>query len=364
MPNKTCLHDMHQKLGARIVDFHGWLLPVQYEGILAEHNHTRSQVSLFDTCHMGQLLITGPDAADRLGEVLVQDCAAMEVGQCKYGFLLNEQGGILDDTIVARLGEEEFFLVVNAGPAEQDHRWVRTHLPESIDVQPLTSFGKLDVQGPRSAEVLAPHTDADLNELGYFRARRAKVGGVECIFSRTGYTGELGYEIFYPAAELGGLFQTLLGQEGVKPAGLGARDSLRLEMGYPLYGEDIDQNTNPLEAELGFFVTRTHDFIGAEALERARDAGVSRRLVAFQADTRRRANHGNTILCDGRVAGEVTSGAFSPSLQTSIGIGYVSADVSAAGRSIVIDTGRAKMEATLVEKPLYTSGTCRKKVKL
>ncbi|MFP4140417.1 MAG: glycine cleavage system aminomethyltransferase GcvT [Planctomycetota bacterium] len=359
MPQKTCLHALHERLGGKLVDFHGWSLPVQYAGILAEHRHTRSAVSLFDTCHMGQFVLRGEHVGETLDRILVQPTAAMKVGRCKYGFLLNEAGGILDDTIIMRLGDEEFFLVVNAGPRESDFAWLREKLPGAIELVEQSAWGKLDIQGPLAAEVLTPHTEADLTELKYFGVTRTGILGRECILSRTGYTGELGYEIFYPTDGMVELFEALLAHEHVKPAGLGARDSLRLEMCYPLYGQDITQQTTPIEADMAFFCPMGDEFVGASALRAQRDEGIARRLVAFCADTRRRANTGDTILRDGDPVGEVTSGAFSPMLETSIGLGYVQADCSAVGSTIVIDTGRAQLEATIAEKPLYTKGTCR-----
>jgi aminomethyltransferase len=362
MPQKTCLHPLHERLGGKLVDFHGWSLPVQYEGILAEHRHTRSAASLFDTCHMGQFLIRGEHAAETLDRILVQPTASMKVGRCKYGFLLNEAGGIVDDTIIMRLGDEEFFLVVNAGPREGDFAWLREKLPDAIDLIEQDGWGKLDLQGPLAGDVLAPHTDADLAQLKYFGVTRTTVLGTECILSRTGYTGELGYEIFFPAEGMAELFETLNAHESVRPAGLGARDSLRLEMCYPLYGQDINERTTPLEADMAFFCPLGDEFVGAGALRAQRDEGVGRRLIAFRTDTRRRANTGDTILCNGRDVGEVTSGVFSPSLEVSIGLGYVPADVSATGTDIEIDTGRAKIPAVIADKPLYTEGSCRKKL--
>jgi aminomethyltransferase len=261
-----------------------------------------------------------------------------------------------------RLGEEEFFLVVNAGPRESDFAWLREKLPDAIDLVEQDQWGKLDLQGPLAGEVLAPHTDADLTQLKYFGVTRTRVAGRDCILSRTGYTGELGYEIFYPADGMVELFETLHAHESVQPAGLGARDSLRLEMCYPLYGQDITEQTTPLEADMGFFCPLDDEFVGASALRTQRDEGVGRRLIAFRTDTRRRANTSDTILCNGRPVGEVTSGVFSPSLEVSIGLGYVQADVSASGTDIEIDTGRAKIAAVIADKPLYTEGTCRKKL--
>ncbi len=346
-----------------MVDFHGWILPVQYESILAEHQHTRQAISLFDTCHMGQFLIHGPEVAAKLSEVLVQDTVALKVGRCRYGFLLNERGGILDDTIVMRLGEEEFFLVVNAGPREDDLAWIRKHLPEDVIVEQLTAWGKLDVQGPESFDLLSKHVEIDLAGLGYFGVSRTSVLGGECILSRTGYTGELGYEIFLPGGQIGEVFDALMADDRVKPAGLGARDSLRLEMCYPLYGSELSEQVTPLEADLAFFLPDKGGYIGAEALQRQRsEGGPKRRLAAFRCEGRRRAQPGQPILADQRTIGSVTSAAFSPSLGAAIGMGYVDSEYADPGQWITLETPRAKIRAEVGEKPLYNQGTCRAKL--
>jgi aminomethyltransferase len=362
LARQTVLHANHQALGARIVDFHGWLLPVQYEGVLAEHTHCRHHACLFDTCHMGQLLITGPAAAEALGRVISQDVPGLKIGQCKYGFVLNESGGILDDCIVCRLDADELFLVVNAATQDDDLAWLRDHLPGDVAVEHLTAWGKIDLQGPESFEVLAGHVEGELRELGYFRGRRDRVIGAQCILSRTGYTGELGYEIFLPAERASELFDTLLGDERVKPAGLGARDSLRLEMCYPLSGSDIGPWVDPISADCGFFLPADGEYVGSRALEKIARVGPERKLVAFRSDTRRRANPDEVIALGDQSIGEVTSGAFSPSLGVSIGMGYVRADLAATGTELTVRTRRAELAVTVADKPLYRDGTCRRKL--
>lgn len=417
MPQSTVLHDHHVRLGARIVDFHGWLLPVQYAGVLAEHKACREAAAIFDTGHMGQFHFAGPAAAEALGHVLTQDAAGLEVGRCQYGFLLNAQGGIIDDTILMRLGEEEFLLVVNAGTMPNDWQWITSHLPAgavadeqdtpiivptgggefAVVVRAHTADGasearaagvppasvressarqipdcgilarnlsscwsKLDLQGPRSVEVLAPMVDFDLKTLRYFRGTKGACAGRPCIISRTGYTGELGYEIFAPRDSIVAIFEALIANPIVKPAGLGARDSLRLEMCYPLYGEDINDQTDPLEADLGHFVNLGRDFVGKEPLAQEAQAGPPRKLVAFRSAGRKRAAHGNAILAGGKEVGQVTSGGFAPSLNVSIGMGYVAADCAAAGTGLTIQTDRGELEVEICDKPLYKGGTCRK----
>ena len=363
MARRTVLHDRHVRLGARIVDFHGWELPVQYEGVLAEHKHCRSAASVFDTSHMGQFLVGGAEVARELARVCTQDAKALAVGRCRYGFLLREDGGILDDTILMRLDEGEFLLVVNAGTADADLEWLIGCLPGSVAVSDLSNQGwsKIDLQGPKSLEALAPLAEADLGAMPYFSALRTRCGERECIVSRTGYTGELGYEIMAPDEDLEAIFDALLEHPDVRPAGLGARDSLRLEMGYPLYGQDLTPECNPLEAGLEAFVGLKRTFIGAPRLRVLDEMGLSRRLVAFEAATRRRANPGNVVFWGEKEVGVVTSGGFSPSLEKSIGLAYVLPELAEPGRELIADTGRAQLHLTVREKPLYKNGTCRAK---
>jgi len=361
VPKRTVLFDRHERLGGRIVDFHGWLLPVQYEGILAEHAHCRQSVVVFDTCHMGQIAIRGSDAAGELSRLLTQDAAALPVGRARYGLLLNERGGILDDTILLRLADDEFLLVVNAGPRDSDFDWLAWHMSRSVTLEDRSqSWGKLDVQGPGSFAALRPLVDAHLEKLAYFHVVRAQCCGRQAIVSRTGYTGELGYEIFLPMEDVPAVFDELLSREAVRPAGLGARDSLRLEMCYPLYGQDIDEETTPLEADLGRFVDLRREFMGAAALRAVAAVGVRRRLVAFRAETRRRAESGMEIAApDGRIVGAVTSAAFAPSLGVSIAMGYVEAACAHSGAAMSIRHARGELPVVQADKPLYKQGACR-----
>jgi len=344
-----------------MVEFGGWVLPVQYEGVLSEHRHCRAAAVVFDTSHMGQFVFRGPDAASQLGRVCTQDAENLAVGRCRYGFLLNEDAGVIDDTILMRLGSEELLLVVNAGTAEGDYAWICGHLAGDTGVENRTAagWGKVDLQGPAAADVLGPLVDTDLGALGFFGVAATDCCGRRCILSRTGYTGELGYEIMAPGEQMPAILEGLLAHEAVRPAGLGARDSLRLEMCYPLYGHELSVEHNPIEAGLGTFAKPTRDFIGAARLRAVAETGPPRVLVAFQAGSRRRANPGNVVLAEGRGVGCVTSGAFSPSLEVSIGMAYVEPAFAEPGRELIVDTGRTHLPVTVGEKPLYTEGTCR-----
>jgi aminomethyltransferase len=366
MPQRTPLYDRHERLGGRIVDFAGWLLPVQYESILGEHEHCRAAAVVFDTTHMGQFFFTGPAAGERLGKLCTQDPAALKIGRCKYGFLLNEAGGVIDDTILMRLGGEKYLLVVNAGTLEGDLAWIQSHIAGAAGIELVNrsagGWGKLDLQGPRSAEVLAPMVDIDLHKLGYFGVTEATCRGRRLVVSRTGYTGELGYEIMAPADDLACMFDRLMESPVVRPAGLGARDSLRLEMCYPLYGHELSTSRTPVEADLAGFVKLDRDFIGAETLREQAAVGTKQKLVAFRSDSRRRANPADPIICGGRTVGAATSAAFSPSLKVSVGMGYVDSEFCRPGQELVVSTGKVELPVAVREKPLYAGGTCRASV--
>lgn len=363
MPQKTVLFDQHVKLGGRMVDFHDWLLPVQYEGILAEHHHCRTHASLFDTSHMGQFYISGPAAAAELSLIGTQNAHAMPTGRCQYGFLLDENAGILDDTILMRLAPDDFLLVVNAAPAAGDFDWIRAHLSDRTRMTDRAPDGarwcKLDLQGPESFAVLAPLAGKPLASLQYFHAAWATLCGHPCLISRSGYTGELGYEIFADSQAIDAIFQALLANPAVKLAGLGARDLLRLEMCYPLYGQDISLQTNPIEADLGHFIRFDRPFIGSAPLQNIATQGPGQKLVAFHSDSRRKATTGQVVTHQGRPVGIVTSAGFSPSLEVSIGLAFVESALAQTGTNLAIATDRGDLPIAIADKPLYKHGTCR-----
>ena len=363
---KTALYDQHERLGARIVDFGGFLLPVQYTSVLEEHRHCRTAASVFDCSHMGQYLIQGESAAEALAAVCTQDAVKLRPGRCKYGFLLDDDGGVIDDTILMRLADNEFLLVVNAGGRDSDYEWIESRLPSQLPVE-LThlsqqGYAKIDVQGPQSLEVLSPLCETDPSALKYFAIHRNKIAGHDCFLSRTGYTGELGYEIMGPGDAVSAIFDAVLDNSITQPAGLGARDSLRLEMGYPLYGHELSRQIGPIHAGLEFFLDTSRDFIGVEVLRNLEAAPPAQSIVFFKSATRRRAQEGNGVLCDGNPVGTVTSGAFSPSLEVSIGAALIDSGCTAVGTKLQIDTGRAKFDVEVADRPLYQDGTARKKI--
>lgn len=359
-PRITPLYEKHVQTGGRMVDFAGWLLPIQYESMLAEHRHCRAAISLFDTSHMGQFRITGPTAAAELTRALTQNAENLPVGRGRYGFLLNEAGFVIDDTVLFRLANDDFLLVVNAGPASGDASVLQHRLTDAtLTIQ--SGWGKLDVQGPTSQAALTPLTSADLTALPYFGCWRTSINEIECILARSGYTGERGYEVFMPTEALPDLWDALCKNPEVKPAGLGARDSLRLEMGYPLYGHELSLEIHPIEAGLANFLDPFGYYVGAEAIREAELTCPTQTLVALQSDQRRPFRTGDEIVSDGLQVGEVSSGAFSPSLETAIGMGFVPPNLSEINTELIVKTTRAEIPVKVVEKPIYKNGTCRKK---
>jgi aminomethyltransferase len=358
---ETPLAGRHRDRKALMAPFGGWNMPIQYEeGILAEHRWCREKTALFDICHMGEFLYRGDFAAGGLEDVFTFSVASIPEGRSRYGFLLNEQGGVVDDLIVFRLGRDEAMIVVNAATAANDFSVIRGRLKPGADFTDISdATGKLDPQGPLSREVLSDLLGGDIVSIPYFRFLRMDVLGCRAIVSRTGYTGELGYEIFLPSGKTAELWDRILADPRVKPAGLGARDLLRLEMGYSLYGNDIDETVTPLEAGLEGFVNFDKMFIGKDALLKQRAEGRKRARVAFRVDSRRSPRHHYEILSGDRKVGVVTSGGFSPMLGRGIGLGLVSPDASAPGTELVIRHENVAMRATVCNLPFYKGGSVR-----
>jgi aminomethyltransferase len=357
---KTPLFHEHERLGAQMAPFGGWLMPIQYGGILAEHRWCRESAALFDTSHMGELHFSGDFVDCGMESMFTFRVGTIGIGRCRYGFLLNPDGGVVDDLTVYRLSEGEALIVVNAGPADKDFSVIREALAGRGLLENATAgTGKLDLQGPRSRDVLAVLAGPEIGEIPFFGFRRLKIQGMDALVSRTGYTGELGYEIYLEADRLPELWQRLLEDDRVRPAGLGARDLLRLEMGYSLYGNDLDESTTPLEAGLERFVDFSREFIGREALLSQRDHGPSRLKAAFRVSSRRTPRHGYRIFHEGEPVGEVTSGAFSPMLGCGIGLGYVMPHAAGCGTMLEIRHESVVMDASVVELPFYHGGSLR-----
>lgn len=351
-PLKTPLYDAHIKLGARMVDFSGWLMPIQYDGIIAEHHRTRTDVTMFDTCHMGRFRVSGPGSGEAINRLVTAELSTLKDGQCRYGFLLREDGGILDDLIVYRFDAEHWMIVVNAGTLPKDREWIRSRLPAGVTFEDAsTRMAKLDVQGPNAFAKTAGVLGVDPSTLGYFRFRTFDFGG-EAIVSRTGYTGEKGVELYVDAGRIVELWDRFLAA-GVKPAGLGARDTLRLEAGLPLYGHELSEEVTPVEAGMERYLTKTSPYIGAAAVRQRREQGPAKRLTGFRVEGRQSARAGQTVLVNDRPVGIVTSGSFAPTLQAVVGFAYVETALALPGTRVQVDTGRARLDAVLSPPPFY-----------
>ncbi len=352
MALKTGLYDQHIAAGARMMEFGGWEMPLQYEGVLAEHQRVRSSVGIFDTSHMNAFWVEGPDSLDALSRIITQNLRTMAVGACRYGFLLNEAAGIIDDLIVYRMSDTAWMPVVNAGTAPGDLAWIESQLAgTATTVRDLrTTQAKIDVQGPDAATTLQQVLGIATDTLRPFRWVSATITGAEGIVSRTGYTGEDGFELYAPHAAIATAWQQLLAA-GIKPCGLGSRDTLRLEAGFTLYGNELDTETSPAEAGLMRYAGKDEDFIGRPALLK-RAANPTRLLVPFKLAGRQAARHGqNVCLPDQTVVGRVTSGAPGPTVGQAIGFAYVRPDLTAPGTEISIDNGRKMLTATVTTLP-------------
>lgn len=363
---RTPLYAEHQRLGGKIVPFAGYEMPVQYSaGIIAEHLAVRKAAGLFDVSHMGELDVRGGDALGLVQYVTTNDASALAVGQAQYSAFCGPDGSMLDDCIVYRF-EDHYMIVVNASNVDKDRDWVAGYADrfdtEVIDRSDDT--GLIALQGPRSQSILSRLTDAPLDDIRYYHFAEGDVADVPTVISRTGYTGEDGFELYLPAARTEQVWQRLLEvgrQDGISPAGLGARDSLRLEMGYALYGNDIDERRTPLEAGLGW-VTKLDkgDFIGRDALMKQKESGIRERLVGFICQERGFPRHGYAVHIDGEPAGEVTSGIVSPMLQQGIGMAYVPADSAKPGTRIDIMVRDKAIPAEITRPPFYRDGSVRK----
>ncbi len=361
---KTPLSEVHVELGARMVPFAGWEMPVQYsEGILAEHHHTREQVSLFDICHMGEFRVKGGGTAAALDHILARSVMDQKVGTCRYNFLLTPDGTVIDDLVAYRIDENEFYIVVNAGTRDGDAAQIRDNLPVGIEfTDESDQTAKLDLQGPKSVEILAKFGFAPEQLPTYFRWIKTEIAGIPCILSRTGYTGELGFEFYFAAEKAVELWNKLIECDPVKPAGLGARDTLRLEMGYALYGHELNLETTPLDAGYGPMLKLDQDrnFIGSEAL---RGATVKKHLTAIELEGRRAAREGAEVFINGEEAGKVSSGAFAPSLGKAVAMAYVAgSEPLAEGTALQLSAGRGRIPGVVTSLPFYKSGSVRNKI--
>ena len=359
-PLKTvALHDTHQQLGAKIVPFAGYAMPVRYSSDLEEHHAVRRGVGIFDVSHMGEFRVRGPQALALIQRTTSNDASKLTPGKAQYSCLPNAQGGIVDDLLVYQMGEEDYFLVVNASNIDKDWQWLQAHNTEGADMENVSDeLSLFAVQGPKAAATLQHLTDVQLADIPYYSFVVGALAGVEnVIISATGYTGAGGFELYVPNAHAAQVWERVMaaGQPyGIRPIGLGARDTLRLEMGYCLYGNDITDTTSPLEAGLGWITKFTKPFTNSDNLKKQKEAGVQRKLVGFVMDGPGglpRA-HYPLVNAAGEPIGEVTSGGQSPTLSKGIGLGYVHTALAAPGTQIFVQVRGKNLPATVTKLPL------------
>ena len=358
---RTPLADSHVKLGGRMVDFGGWYMPVQYKGVVDEHMAVRHKVGLFDVSHMGEIRVRGEGTEAFLNSITTNDVTRVADGQAQYTVLTNEDGGVLDDLLIYRFSHDHYLLVVNAGTQDKDFAWISKHTGDHkvVVANESSDTGQIAIQGPLAEQVLQRLVSNPLDEVAYYHFVEANINGVTVLISRTGYTGEDGFECYLAAEQTPALWDLLLEtgkDEGIEPCGLGARDTLRLESRMNLYGNDMDETTSVLEAGLGWAVKlkKEADFVGKAALIAQKRAKLTRKLVAFTLNDRGIARHGYPVVDEqGNEIGTVTSGSHSPSLKTSIGLAYVPMELSKAGSTIHIKIRKKIASAVVIKGPFY-----------
>ncbi|OAQ38813.1 glycine cleavage system protein T [Pedobacter psychrophilus] len=355
----TALTDKHISLGAKMVPFAGYNMPVQYAGINIEHETVRNGVGVFDVSHMGEFILKGDKALDLIQKVSSNDASKLFDGKIQYACLPNAAGGIVDDLLVYKMDDKTYMLVVNASNIEKDWDWISSLNTEGVEMKNISDrTSLLAVQGPKAAEALQSLTDVDLSSMEYYTFKRGKFAGFDnVIISATGYTGAGGFELYFDNAHADEIWDAIFkaGEEfGIKPIGLAARDTLRLEMGFCLYGNDIDDTTSPIEAGLGWVTKFTKNFTNSEALQNQKQQGVSKKLIGFEMIDRGIPRHDYEIVdADGNNVGKVTSGTQSPSLQKAIGMGYLQANLAKEGQEIFIKIRDNKIKAKVVKFPFY-----------
>jgi aminomethyltransferase len=355
----TALSATHEALGAKMVPFAGYNMPVQYEGVNIEHETVRNAVGVFDVSHMGEFLISGAHALELIQKVTSNDASKLTIGKAQYSCLPNETGGVIDDLIVYRIKEETYLLVVNASNIEKDWNWIQSQNTIGAEMRNLSeAYSLLAIQGPKAVEAMQSLSSHDLSAIKFYNFVVGDFAGIEhVIISATGYTGSGGFEIYCKNSEVKQVWDKVMeagANFGIKPIGLAARDTLRLEMGYCLYGNDIDDTTSPFEAGLGWITKFTKKFTNSEALEDEKRRGLERKLIAFELDERGVPRHGYDIVDgNGKTIGNVTSGTMSPSLSKGIGLGYVPNIFSEIGSKIHIQVRKKAIPATVVKLPFY-----------
>ena len=353
---RTPLFDKHAELGAKIVPFAGYEMPIQYEGIVAEHRAVRGHAGLFDLSHMGEFFFKGRGAGSTLDRLVSSDIAGLAVGQARYGLLTNERGTIVDDVIVYRISDGEYMMVVNAANIAKDRAHVLAHLNQDVTLDDRSyATALVAIQGPRAADILASQTDADVRALPSFGVTHGRVAGVRATLARTGYTGEDGFEVFVANADAARVWDALLAagaQQGIKPIGLGARDTLRLEARFSLYGNDIDETTDPIEAGLGWTCKLDKEFTGRDVIAAKKAEGPARKIAGLVVDGGV-ARHGHEVTQNGAVVGRVTSGTYGPTVEKNIALAYVPTPLSKVGTALGVRIRGKDVPATVVKTPFY-----------
>ncbi len=357
---RTGLYDAHVKAGGKIVPFAGWELPVQYSSIKEEHEAVRNTAGMFDVSHMGEIFFSGPDALANVQHLVSNDAEKMKINRAVYSGLLYPNGTFVDDVLVYKLAEDHFLMVVNAANLEKDYQWMKQNLFGNVCCENASDrYTQIALQGPKSREILQNLVDIDLSRMKYYGFSHGNIAGTECIISRTGYTGEIGFELYFDRVHSIKIWDALMETgkpSGIQPAGLGCRDTLRLEAGMALYGNDIDDAHTPLEAGLEWIVKfDKDDFIGKTALLQQKEQGLKRHLVGIELTDRGIPRHGYKILSDGREVGEVTSGTLSISLQKPIGMGYIEHGLEKPGTMLHVEIRKNAVPGVIVTLPFYSN---------
>ncbi|MFW6414420.1 MAG: glycine cleavage system aminomethyltransferase GcvT [Verrucomicrobiota bacterium] len=357
---KTVLFPVHQREGARIAPFAGFDMPIQYSGIIDEHLRTRRETGIFDTCHMGEFIISGAKAITDLDNILTCNVASLQIGKCRYGMMCTPQGGVIDDLVVYKLSPDRCMLVVNAGNRADDFDWIEKHISDETTLEDISeTTAKIDVQGPMSRSVVSEVIQEPLEDIRYFAFTISHYRDTEILISRTGYTGELGFEIYLPPA-LAENFWGNCREAGATAAGLGARDTLRLEIGLPLYGHELTLNRNAAESGFDFAIAKDKDFIGASEVRNREN--ILYALKGLKIDGKRSARHKDIILSPktGTEIGWITSASYAPSLEQPIAMAYINRNaIDELDNEVVINRGKKTVKASLVQLPFYKDGTAR-----
>ena len=352
---QTPLHDKHVELGGQMVPFAGFHMPMQFSGIVDEHLAVRKHVGIFDVSHMGEISVSGEGALEYVNSLTTNDVSKLDLFQAQYTAMLNDDGGVIDDLVVYRR-KYDYLLVVNAANVKRDVEWIAERAPEGATVENQSDMtGQIAIQGPRAVDIMVDICGSNISELGYFRAMGARIGNAPCLVSRTGYTGEDGFEIYVDQSKTADVLDVLIDRDPrPKPCGLGARDTLRLEMAFRLHGNDMDESTTPLEAGLGWIVKMEKgDFYGKQALMRQLEQGVPRRLIGLRSVAKRFPRPGCVVTVGGDEVGKVTSGGFSPSLGCGIALAYVRSDAAKRDREFKIDIRGQVIDATYEKGAFY-----------